>query len=67
MLDSLLKHGGFLSIFNSNYRFTDTKIASGYSIVSYATIKERVPKFDKFNKLIFKANTCIEPFLYQKS
>ena len=37
-LDSVLKPGGILVIFNANYRFSDTSISKGYTPVKTATV-----------------------------
>lgn len=52
MLDQLCRHvvpGGALTIFNSNYRFTDSKLAGGYALEKVPLEKsvEFVQQFDR--------------------
>jgi hypothetical protein len=47
-LDALLRPGGYLVLYNTNYRFTDTAAAIGYEVIDFDDVRESgtVPKFD---------------------
>jgi SAM-dependent methyltransferase len=52
LLNKLLKHNGFLVIYNSNFLFTDAKVSKDYDIIEIPSYKDSgfVIKFDKNNK-----------------
>ena len=47
-LDALLRPGGYLVLYNTNYRFTDTVTATGYEVIHFDDVRDSgmVPKFD---------------------
>jgi SAM-dependent methyltransferase len=47
-LDALLRPGGYLVLYNTNYRFTDTVTATGYEVIDFDDVRESgdVVKFD---------------------
>jgi SAM-dependent methyltransferase len=47
-LDALLRPGGYLVLYNTNYRFTDTRTATSYEVVDFDCVRESgvVVKFD---------------------